>query len=353
VLAQHGIETTRIPNADQSKANLYATVGPTDKPGVMLSGHTDVVPVDGQKWNKPPFTLTEDIGRYYGRGTADMKGFVACALNAAVQANKKALHTPLHLAFSYDEEIGCVGVRSLIALLQEAPIKPALCIVGEPTELRVATRHKGKISALARCVGRPGHSALAPKALNAIHIATDLVVCLREVQQKIASQCTTIDATDVPYTTVHVGGIHAGQALNIVPELCTVNFEIRNAASDDADTILDEIRLLAEQITAQARQKAPEAGISIDVLNAYPGLNAPANSDVVTFVKSLVGANDTSAVAFGTEGGLFSQQAGIPTVVCGPGSMDQGHKPDEYIEIDQIARCDKMLERLVVHLTAP
>jgi len=353
LLEEHGIASTIIPNADGSKANLYCTVGPTDKPGVMLSGHTDVVPIDGQDWTRPAFKLTELDGKLYGRGTADMKGFVACAINAAIDAaNETTLHTPLHLGFSYDEEIGCVGVHSLLNLLQQSPVKPAMCIVGEPTSLAVATKHKGKMSILARCIGLEGHSALAPNALNAIHLACDLVNVLRDKQSEIQTKAESrqahpeSDTSNIPYTTVHVGRIVTDQALNIVPNLCTVNFEIRHTAEDDPDKLLADIQREAFKIVEQARQKTPVAAIEFDVWNAYPGLNTKPESAVVEFVKSLVGANSTSYVAFGTEGGLFSEKVGIPTVVCGPGSMNQGHKPDEFIEIEQLDQCDQMLRRL-------
>lgn len=347
LLQEHGINATIIPNEDNTKANLYATIGPTDKPGIMLSGHTDVVPVDGQDWTMPAFEMTESDGRYYGRGTADMKGFVACALSAAINARKQPLQTPLHLAFSYDEEIGCVGVRSLVDMLQQAPIKPSMCIVGEPTSLNVATKHKGKTSVFVRCVGKEGHSALAPKALNAIHLACDLVEVLRKKQEQIKNQCNATDLSEVPYTTVHVSRVHAGQALNIVPNLCTVNFEIRNDSTDNPQEILDDIERSAEALVKKAREHAPEAAIEFEILNTYPGLNTGTDTEVVEFVKSLVGANDTTYVAFGTEGGLFSTQLHIPTVVCGPGSMAQGHKPDEFIAIEQMDRCEVMMERLV------
>ena len=351
LLQEHGIDSTIIPNEDHTKANLYATVGPTDKPGIMLSGHTDVVPVDGQDWTKPAFEMTESDGRYYGRGTADMKGFVACALNAAINASQQPLKTPLHLAFSYDEEIGCVGVRSLVDMLQQAPIKPSMCIVGEPTSLNVATKHKGKTSVFVRCIGKEGHSALAPKALNAIHLACDLVEVLRKKQEQIKNQCNAKDLSEVPYTTVHVSRIHAGQALNIVPNLCTVNFEIRNDSADDPQEILNDVQRSAAALVEKAREHAPEAAIEFEILNTYPGLNTGTDTEVVEFVKSLVGANDTSYVAFGTEGGLFSTQLNIPTVVCGPGSMAQGHKPDEFIAVEQMDRCEAMMERLVGFLS--
>jgi len=241
-----------------------------------------------------------------------------------------------------------VGVKSLIDLLQQAPIKPAMCIVGEPTNLKVATKHKGKTSVVARCIGREGHSAMAPLALNAIHLACDLIGVLRDKQSAIQSGfgLDDSDPSKIPYTTIHVGRIVTDQALNIVPNLCTVHFEIRHNAQDNPMEILNDIKRSAGEIIDSARNQAAEANIEFDVWNAYPGLDTPDDSDVVEFVKSLVGANSTTYVAFGTEGGLFSEKVGIPTVVCGPGSMNQGHKPDEYIEIGQLNQCDQMLQRL-------
>ncbi|QYX57421.1 acetylornithine deacetylase [Roseovarius sp. SCSIO 43702] len=351
-LAGVGVEATIIPNEEGTKANLLATIGPSDRGGVMLSGHTDVVPVDGQDWSKPPFELTEENDRYYGRGTADMKGFVACALAAGLKAARRELKTPLHLAFSYDEEIGCQGVRSMIDLLREAPVRPAMCIVGEPTSLTVATGHKGKIALRARCVGREGHSALAPLAMNALHLGADLIAELRDVQAGLRDEGAQDGDYDVPYTTVHAAKIAGGVALNIVPNLCEVDFEIRNVAEDDPQTILAEIRARAGRIVAGVADHAPEAAIEIAETFSYPGLNTSRSADVVGFVKSLTGGNATCKVAFGTEGGLFSQELDVPTVVCGPGSMMQGHKPDEYVEVSQIERCDAMLDTLLERLEA-
>ncbi|MFU1479118.1 acetylornithine deacetylase [Roseovarius sp. C7] len=349
-LAEVGVEAELIPNENGKKANLLATIGPRDGRGVMLSGHTDVVPVDGQNWTKPAFRLTEEDGRYYGRGTADMKGFVACALAAGLKAAKRELKTPLHLAFSYDEEIGCQGVRSMIDLLRDAPVRPAMCIVGEPTSLTVATGHKGKIALKARCVGREGHSALAPLAMNALHLGCDLVAALREVQDELRERGAQDGDYDVSYTTVHAAKMQGGVALNIVPNLCEVDFEIRNLAQDDPQEILADIRARADEIVARVRDHAPEASIEITENFSYPGLDTPGTADVVGFVKSLTGGNATCKVAFGTEGGLFSQELSVPTVVCGPGSMMQGHKPDEFVEVSQIARCDAMLDTLLDRL---
>ncbi|MDH5530273.1 MAG: acetylornithine deacetylase [Paracoccaceae bacterium] len=352
LLSEAGVTSTLIPNADGTKANLLATIGPEDKGGVMLSGHTDVVPVDGQAWKKPAFELTLSEGKYFGRGTADMKGFVACALSAGLAAAKRQLGTPLHLAFSYDEEIGCQGVRSMIDLLASAPVRPAMCIVGEPTNLAVASGHKGKVALKARCIGREGHSALAPLAMNALHLGADLIGVLRDVQADLRATGHHDGDYDVPYTTVHAARIAGGVALNIVPSLCELDFEIRNVAEDDPRAILSRIRASADVIVAEARKTAPEADIEFSENFAYPGLNTAKSADVVRFVQSLTGANNTCKVAFGTEGGLFSQDLDIPTVICGPGSMSQGHKADEFVEVAQIERCDAMLATLVDRLEA-
>ncbi|WP_421914371.1 acetylornithine deacetylase [Mesorhizobium sp.] len=350
VLDRHGVACQIIQSPDGQKANLFATIGPTETSGIMLSGHTDVVPIEGQNWTLPPFEMTARDGRLYGRGAADMKGFAACALAACVKATKITLRTPLHLALSYDEEIGCIGVRSLVDMLQAAPQRPLLCIVGEPTDMQVATGHKGKLAARAICKGREGHSALAPLALNAIHLGCDFVAALRREQDRLARDGARDGDYDIPYTTVHVGKMNAGVALNIVPNLCQVDFEIRNIAADDPHEILDRLRDEAARLAGEASTIAPEAAIEIDITNTYPGLDTPASSQAVAFVKSLTGANNTIKVAFGTEGGLFSRDLGTPTVVCGPGSMAQGHKPDEFVSVEQMRRCDDMLEKLLQRL---
>ncbi|MER9304900.1 acetylornithine deacetylase [Mesorhizobium sp. M0293] len=350
LLDAHGIACQIIRSEDGHMANLFATIGPADASGIMLSGHTDVVPIDGQAWTLPPFEMTKRDGKLYGRGAADMKGFVACALAACLKASTMTLRTPLHLALSYDEEIGCIGVRSLIDMLRAAPQRPLLCIVGEPTDMQVATGHKGKLAARAICKGREGHSALAPLALNAIHLGCDFVAALRHEQDRLVRDGASDGDYDIAYTTVHAGKINAGVALNIVPNLCQVDFEIRNVAADDPHEILDRLRAQAARIALEASTIAPEAAIDIDITNTYPGLDTPTSSQAVAFVKSLTGANNTIKVAFGTEGGLFSRDLGTPTVVCGPGSMAQGHKPDEFVSVEQMHRCDDMLEKLLQRL---
>lgn len=352
LLTEAGIHATLVPDPSGGKANLYATIGPTDRGGVLLSGHTDVVPVEGQDWSVPPFRLTQRQGRLHGRGTADMKGFLACALRAALLASRRPLRTPLHLAFSHDEEIGCVGVRRLIDLLSQVPVRPMLCIVGEPTSMGVATGHKGKTALAATCIGREGHSALAPKALNAVHLACDFVGAVRARQAAFADGGARDGAYDIPFTTLHVGRISGGTALNIVPNRCTLEFEIRNLPADDPATIIDGLRSDAAALVAAARAIAAEADIRIEVTNSYPGLDTDPGADVVTFVRGLIGANATSKVAFGTEGGLFAERLHIPTVICGPGSMAQGHRPDEYVSLDDLDRCDAMLATLLDRLEA-
>ncbi len=350
LLANAGISSQLIPDAHGHKANLYATIGPDIAGGVMLSGHTDVVPVEGQSWTVPPHALTQKDGRFYGRGAADMKGFVACALEAALDAAQRPLKTPLHLALSYDEEIGCMGVGSLIDMLQGAPHRPRFCIVGEPTGMAVATGHKGKVALRAVCTGREGHSALAPMALNALHLAADFITALRDIQADIAANGAKDGDYDVPYTTVHAGIVAGGVQVNIVPNHASVDFEIRALAQDDMGAIIERIRAAAQAIVAPLRDAFPEAAITVQRLWDYPGLGTPPGAEVVRFVKSLTGANGTIKVAFGTEGGLFDARLGIPTVVCGPGSMAQGHKPDEYVSVEQIERCRAMVSALVARL---
>jgi len=345
-----GLAVTLVPDPSGGKANLFASTGPKGAGGVMLSGHTDVVPVEGQLWTKPPFALTEVEGRYYGRGAADMKGFVACAIEAMLDAARRPLKVPLHLALSYDEEIGCMGVRSLIDLMTSAPVKPRFCIVGEPTGMQVATGHKGKVALRATCVGREGHSALAPLALNALHLGADFLGAVRRLQAEVATSGLRDGDYDVPYSTLHVGKMSGGVQVNIVPNLAVLDFEIRSLAGEDVAGLIARLEAEAEAIVAPLRGEFPEAAIRVERLWDYPGLGTPSDGEVVRFVKGLTGANGTIKVAFGTEGGLFDARLGVPTVICGPGSMAQGHKPDEFVAVEQIERCRGMLAALVGRL---
>ena len=346
LLREAGIEPT-IDHAEHgSNANLYATIGPDSAGGVMLSGHTDVVPITGQDWHYPPFTLTEANGRLYGRGTADMKGFVACAIRAMCSAAKQRLKIPLHLALSYDEEVGCVGVRSLLHKLEDLPHKPRYAIIGEPTNLGVAIGHKGKCALHVEFVGRSVHSALAPTGTNAIYLASEFIEAVKALQAELKQTGRRDHAYDIPYSTVHVGILNGGTALNIVPASATIDFEIRHVAEDAPQALIERLHEAAQNIVTRSRNNGSEADVHFEVVNQYPGLDTPEDADIVDFLTSLTGANTTHKVAFGTEAGLFSGDLGIESVVCGPGSMDQGHKPDEFVTVEQMNRCDALLESL-------
>ena len=351
-LIKVGAEVKIIKNNNGTKANLFATVGPRNIPGVLLSGHTDVVPVAGQSWTVPAFEMTKKNNKIYGRGTADMKSFLACALHTALKASHMNLTTPLHLALSYDEEIGCVGVRSMIEMLKKAPFIPLFCIVGEPTLMQIATGNKGKVNVSVKLKGKEAHSALSTSGLNAIYLASEMINEIRLIQDKIKKQFAHDDEYEVPHTTLHVGKIEGGVALNIVPNNASFLFEIRNLPEDDPNIILTKIRKSAESILTKYLKDFPTAKIHIEVTNHYPSLRTSKNSGVVNLLKSLTGNNSTFKVSFGTEGGLFSNELQIPTAICGPGSMSQGHKPDEYVSIDQINKCEEILSKLLLKLQA-
>jgi acetylornithine deacetylase len=344
-----GIESKLYPDSTGRKANLYATIGPVASGGVLLSGHTDVVPVEGQVWSTDPFRLQERGGRLFGRGAADMKGFIACALNAADRAARRSLRNPLQLAFSYDEEVGCLGVRSLVADMAAWPELPKFCIVGEPTLLSVAVGHKGKAALKATCHGRAAHSACPDRGVNAIYMASDLIESVRRRQTEIVKSGGQDSAYDVPYTTLHVGVIRGGTVLNIVPPLCEVELEIRNIAQENPAALVEAIRADADAIAAALHGDA-NTRIEIELTHEYPGLDTRGDSAVVEFVAALTGSREQIKVGFGSEAGLFSGRLGIPTVVCGPGSIDQAHKPDEFVSVDQLMRCDAMLDALLDQL---
>jgi acetylornithine deacetylase len=348
-LAQHGVESRLYTDADGRKANLYASIGPSERGGVLLSGHTDVVPVDGQQWASNPFRMQERGARLYARGAADMKGFLACALRAAARASTRPLWLPLQLAFSYDEEVGCLGVRSLIEDMAGWSHRAKFCIVGEPTLLRTAVGHKGKTALKVTCHGRAAHSAYPGQGVNAIHMASDLIDRLRRRQQSIEESGERDPAYEVPYTTLHVGTIQGGTALNIVPARCELEFEIRNLPAEDPAVLVGAIRADAAAI-ADSMHGDAATRIDLDLIQEYPGLETPPHSEVVELAAALTGHRERIKVGFGSEGGLFSARLGIPTVVCGPGSIDQAHKADEFVAIDQLQRCDAMMDALLDRL---
>ncbi|WP_407310047.1 acetylornithine deacetylase [Pseudomonas sp. nanlin1] len=348
LLEGQGIESTLVFDDSGKKANLFASVGPKDVPGVLLSGHTDVVPVAGQAWTVEPFAASVSDGKLYGRGSCDMKGFIAVAIDAMLSAAQLPLQRPLQLALSYDEEIGCVGVRRLLDVLHLAPQRPFLCLVGEPTMMQFALGHKGKAAYKVHCHGQEAHSSLAPLAANAIHLASDVISALRQVQQGLLSHGSRDDAYDIPYSTVHVGRIDGGKALNIVPNLCVLDFEIRHLPADDPQQLLDQLQAQAQAIARQAQKVSGGAAIEIETINTYPGLDTSPTVEAVRLLGAFAAPGTAQLkVAYGTEGGLFAQRLNVPVVVCGPGSIEQAHKPDEYVELSQLQACERFLEGLV------
>lgn len=349
-----GFQTTRLASAQPGKAGLMARLG-AGPGGVLLSGHSDVVPVAGQDWSLPPFALTRQRDRLHGRGTTDMKGFLASALALAgragsAQAGPPGLARPLMLALSYDEEIGCTGIREMLPGIRALGWQPEFCIVGEPTGMRPAIGHKGKAAFLARCRGQAGHSALAPHYVNALHLAADLIAALRDLQADYASAGARDTAYEIPYSTVHAGMMQGGTALNIVPDLATVAFEIRHLPADSLEDFRDRLAARLGPILAGDGATGTDTGIQIEMTNSYPGLEIAADHPAVAAVAALAGSAATTKVAYGTEAGYFAA-LGVPTLVCGPGDMgDQGHKPDESLPLAQLAACDAMMDRLLLRL---
>jgi acetylornithine deacetylase len=352
-LRRLGVEPLLVYDAQGAKANLYATLGPQDRPGIMLSGHTDVVPIDGQDWSSDPFTLTERDGRLYGRGASDMKSFIALVLVLVPELLARRLATPIHLAFSYDEEVGCAGVKGLIEKLAAMPVRPRLCIVGEPTEMQVIIGHKGGRGYRVHVRGREAHSSLAPRAVNAVEYAAELIAAIRAMARQRIAEGPFEDGFDVPHTTLQASRIEGGTAINIVPKDCRFEFEFRNIAAEDPEALIGAVTALArDRLEPEMKARAPESFIDIAPIYAYPGLATRPDAEVVALVKALAGRNDHAKVAFGTEAGLFTERLGIPAVICGPGSIEQAHKPDEFIALDQVAKGEAFLRRLMDHVSA-
>ena len=355
-LAGYGIASRLTYDEGRTKANLYATVGPEAAGGVVLSGHTDVVPTAGQNWTSDPFALAERGGRLYGRGTADMKGFIATALALVPGMARRPLKTPIHLALSFDEEVGCLGVIHMIRDIEQALPRPRLVIVGEPTEMKVANAHKGVVAVHTRVVGREGHSSGTHRGANAIMAAAELIGFLAGLAAELARRPprpgSADDAFEPPYTTINVGTIEGGTALNIIPKDCSFDFEFRLLPRDDPETPLRELVAFAEErLLPEMRAVHPDTAIRFEELSSFPGLDTAADAEATRLVAALTGANGTGKVSFGTEAGLF-QEAGIPTVICGPGSITEAHKPDEFILLDQIAQCERFLRRLFARIAA-
>jgi acetylornithine deacetylase len=347
LLDDHAIESQLVHNDDHSCANLYATIGPDDRGGVMLSGHTDVVPTSGQDWQSDPYQLRTEDKLLFGRGSCDMKGFIACVLAGLPQIAAGRLQTPIHLAFSYDEEIGCVGARRLVDSMTGFEVRPHLGLIGEPTNMSMVLGHKGKVSFRVTVSGLSCHSAYISNGVNAVEYAAELITFIRNMNTRVQQNLTDPSYT-VPHTTFHVGNINGGTALNIVPRQCEFEFEIRNLPQEDLDSLVHEIKHYANDVLlVDMQSRYPQSEIRFDETSCYPGLHTDPASAVIACTRAInpideVGDN----VSFGTEAGLFDS-IGINSLVCGPGSIDQAHKPDEFVSREQMQYCDQMIENLV------
>jgi acetylornithine deacetylase len=340
------VKSELVFDATRRKANLFATIGPTDIGGVMLSGHSDVVPVDGQDWASDPFKLEPRDGKLYARGSADMKSFIAVMLAKVPEFATRSLAVPIHLALTYDEEVGCLGVRSLIAALAPRAVKPRLCIIGEPTLMKPVVAHKGSRRLRCHVHGHEAHSSLTHQGVNAIEAAAAVVSHINGIAKKKRASGPFDPAFDPPYTTLQTGLIAGGTAVNIVPNECRFDFEMRHLPDDDPDVIVDDVKRFAASLLPEMQAVSAQAGIAFEETNTVAALAAKPDEEVVELALALSGANGTGKVSFATEGGFF-QQGGIPTVICGPGSIEQAHKADEFIALDQVKQCEDFIDRLI------
>ena len=354
-LSSHGIASTLTFDDEGRKANLLATLpatdGNTSTGGIVLSGHTDVVPVDGQPWDTDPFEVMQRGDRLYGRGVTDMKSFSAVGLSFVPEFLRRGLHQPIHFALSYDEEVGCIGVRRLIDDLVAKGLTPAGCIVGEPTGMQLVVAHKGKKAWRCRVRGFECHSSLTPQGVNAVQIACEIVAWIAQRARNFRDKGRKDGAYDVPYTTVHVGTIRGGTALNIVPRDCSFDFEIRHLPFDDPDEFFAEVRAFAESFLPSMHAVAPDAHIEFDPISALPGFDTHEGSEITTLGGICNGTHEFGKVSFGTEASLF-HNAKVPTVICGPGHIAQAHQPNEWVTLDQIARCEAFMRRLADQVCA-
>ena len=349
-LAAFGITGERIVDATGQKASLWVTIGPEDRPGFVLSGHTDVVPVVGQDWSHNPFKLVERDGKLYGRGTTDMKGFVAVCLAMVPEMVEARLATPIHLAISYDEEIGCVGVRPMLGIVAKKKTRPIGAFIGEPTEMKVIIGHKGKHGVRATFRGLARHSSIAPDGVNAIEYAADLIVEIRRRAEQLAAARATDSLYDVPHSTLLTSIVHGGAALNIVPDTCAVEFECRGIGITESREVTDAIVAWAKtELEPAMKARHPDCGIGFEEILDYPALDTAPDAAIVTLAKSLAGRNDHAKVAFGTEASLFASIADIPSVVIGPGAIAQAHTPDEFVEMAELEKCAGFVEKLIAH----
>ena len=344
-LAALGVKSRITYNAERTKANLFATLGEGKPAGVIISGHTDTVPWDGQDWSVDPLSATVQNERLYGRGSADMKSFIAIALSNARRFLESDSPFAVHFAFSYEEEIGCFGVKELIADMRDAGIKPIACIVGEPTSMVPAIAHKGVYRYRCCVRGKEAHSSLTPQSVNAIEMAARVVGKVRDMAEGFERSEPRYEGFDVPFSTASVGQFHGGIADNVVPRDAEFRYEFRDLPTADAKKMQDEVVSYAGSLEASMKKVAPDAGFRFETICEIPSFLGAAGDPVTQLAQRLAGEERTTLVAFGTEAGLF-KNAGIPTVVCGPGSIEQAHQPDEFVSLEQLARCELFMERL-------
>ncbi len=329
-----------------TKANLFATMGPEGDGGIVLSGHTDVVPVTDQDWSSDPFDLREAGGRFYGRGTCDMKGFIAAATVMAERYARLPLRRPLHFAFTYDEEVGCLGARALVPDLQKRGIRPAMAIIGEPTGMQVIEGHKGCCEYTVRFSGLEGHGSAPERGVNAVEYAVRYVTRLMDLRGDLMVRAPQDSPFEPPWTTINVGRVAGGVAHNVIAGKAEVDWEVRPVQDSDRAFVNKAIgAYVHHDLLPAMRAICPDASIETEVIGEVAGLEVMDDNAARDLVTGLVGANGTDVVPFGTEAGLF-QKMGMSVVVCGPGSIDQAHKPDEFISLDQLSTCLDMLERL-------
>lgn len=346
-LARHGVSATRLPDPTGEKACLFARIGPAEGEAIALSAHTDVVPVEGQDWSSDPFVLTERGTRLYGRGACDMKGFIACVLAAVPDMVARPLSTPIQIVLTYDEETTFDGVVAAVAALGEEWAKPQALIVGEPTSMQVVDAHLSIAGSRMKITGRAAHSSQPQRGANAIFAAGLVIEELARVREDLIAAGDPTGRFTPPYSTVNIGRIEGGVAHNIVPDLCRIEYGMRGVPGSDIETMITRVERFAdENVLPMLRETAPEAMIEHRRWLYVPGLEPAPGSTAERLAFQLAGTNSTTTVAYATEGGVF-QRAGIPTVVCGPGSIDQAHAPDEFIEISELAACERFIARLV------
>ena len=348
-LSGWGVPHFRIDYEAGKKTNLFATIGPAIAGGIVLSGHTDVVPVDGQAWSSDPFTLTARDSRLFGRGTCDMKGFIAVCLSLVPQFMAARLKSPIHLALSCDEEVGCKGVRPLVAHMRDHLARPRAVIVGEPTSMQVVNAHKSAITFSTEVTGHEGHSSLTQQGVNAIMVAGELLAEINRIRSDLIAEGDPTRRFSPPYSTVHVGVIEGGTAKNIIPRRCSFQWETRLLPTADPEAVPLRIAAFAKTLEPAMWDVAPATGIRTDTVNRVPGLAPEQDSPAEHLALHLANANATHAVSYCTEAGLF-QQIGLPAVICGPGSIEQAHKPDEYIDVSELRKCEGFMAGLVKQL---